>query len=63
LQVDRVQLSPETHETLAVFEMMARLTRELSRDAFGHYVISMTHAASHVLEVMTLGRLAGLAGR
>ncbi len=63
LHADRVQLSRETHETLAVFEMMARLMRELSRDAFGHYVISMTHAASHVLEVMTLGRLAGLSGR
>ncbi|NIU06271.1 MAG: phosphoenolpyruvate carboxylase, partial [Gammaproteobacteria bacterium] len=30
--------------------------------AFGNYVISMTHAASHVMEVMFLAGLAGLAG-
>ena len=42
---------------------MARLRAEISPEAFGEYVISMTHSASHVLEVMLLARLAGLAGR
>ncbi len=59
---DRAGLSEPTHQTLEVFEVMARLSREISPRAFGSYVISMTHAASHVLEVMLLGSLAGLAG-
>lgn len=36
---------------------------EISPRAFGNYVISMTHAASHVLEVMWLATLAGLTGK
>jgi phosphoenolpyruvate carboxylase len=36
---------------------------EVSEHAFGNYVISMTHEASHVMEVMFLGWLAGLAGK
>lgn len=56
-------LSDETRQTLAVLQVMAELRREISPRAFGAYVISMTHAASHVLEVMFLARFAGLAGR
>jgi phosphoenolpyruvate carboxylase len=41
---------------------MRRMREELSPNTFGNYVISMTHEASHVLEVMFLARLAGLAG-
>ena len=62
LQVDRAALSEETRDTLEVFEVMARMRKEISADAFGAYVISMTHAASHVLEVMVLARQAGLVG-
>ena len=36
---------------------------EVSANAFGTYVISMTHNASHVLERMWLASLCGLAGR
>ncbi len=61
--VDRHSLLPETRETLQVFEVMARMREEVSVDAFGNYVISMTHHASHVLEVMLLARIAGLVGR
>ncbi|HEX9627996.1 MAG TPA: phosphoenolpyruvate carboxylase [Acidiferrobacterales bacterium] len=61
--IDRGQLSAATRETLEVFELMARLQRDYSREAFGSYVISMTHGASHVMEVMWLARVAGLAGR
>jgi len=43
--------------------MMVEMREEVSPNAFGTYVISMTHAASHVMEVMLLARLAGLAGR
>nr|MDQ2696554.1 phosphoenolpyruvate carboxylase [Pseudomonadota bacterium] len=56
-------LSEATQETLAVFRVMAEMRRELGPDAFGSYVISMTHQASHVMEVMFLASFAGLAGR
>jgi phosphoenolpyruvate carboxylase len=59
----RVKLSDSARETLEVFTLMARLQEEVSPETFGAYVISMTHHASHVLEVMFLARLAGLAQR
>ncbi len=62
-RIDRWRLSPTTQETLEVLDVMARLQREISHEAFGSYVVSMTHTASHVLEVMFLAHLAGLAGR
>ena len=61
--IDKGTLTPETRETLEVFEAMARMRAEISEEVFGSYVISMTHQASHVMEVMLLARLAGLAGR
>ncbi len=61
--VDRAALSPETRDALEVCEVIARVRRELSVEAFGAYVISMTHRASHVLEVLLLAQMAGLAGR
>lgn len=61
--VDRAGLSDATRETLEVFDVMVRMRQEISEDCFGTYVISMTHAASHVMEVMLLAWLAGLAGR
>jgi phosphoenolpyruvate carboxylase len=60
---DESALSEATRETLAVFRMMAGMRAKTSPRAFGSYVISMTRAASHVLEVMLLARLAGLAGK
>jgi phosphoenolpyruvate carboxylase len=60
--VDLGRLSPQTAQTLAVFLVTARLRGEVSDQAFGAYVISMTHTASHVMEVMFLARLAGLVG-
>lgn len=60
---DPACLSDETHETLRVFHLIARMRRVLGPDCFGRYVISMTHAASHVMEVMFLASLAGLVGR
>ncbi len=60
--IDKGTLTPETRETLEVFEVMARMRAEIGPGCFGQYVISMTHAASHVMEVMLLARLAGLAG-
>ncbi len=56
-------LSAETQETLAVLRTMAALRGEISPRVLGAYVISMTHRASHVLEVMFLASFAGLLGR
>ncbi|MGD9000457.1 MAG: phosphoenolpyruvate carboxylase, partial [Granulosicoccaceae bacterium] len=61
--LDKQQFAEETVETLEVFEVMAKMRREVSENAFGTYVISMTHTASHVMEVMYLASLAGLAGK
>jgi phosphoenolpyruvate carboxylase len=57
------QWSPATQETLAVFQVMANISKEISPRVFGSYIISMTHQASHVLEVIFLASFAGLAGR
>lgn len=56
-------LSPETLETLQLFQVMREMRKEISDKAFGSYVISMTHSASHIMEVIYLAYLAGLVGR
>ena len=61
--VDTEALGEQARETLATFAVMAGMREEAGPETFGTYVISMTHTASHVLEVMLLARLAGLAGR
>ncbi len=66
-QPGKPALNPEvlgelTSETLEVFNTMRDIRREVSPNAFGSYVISMTHCASHILEVMFLAYLAELAG-
>lgn len=55
-------LSPATRETLEVFQVMARMREEIGPRAFDSYVVSMTHEASHVMEVLFLASFAGLAG-
>ena len=56
-------LTAKSEETLAVFDTMVDMRKETGDSIFGTYVISMTHTASHILEVMFLARLAGLAGK
>lgn len=63
LLLPRDQLDKSSIETIEVLRVMESLRREVSDKAFGAYVISMTHSASHVLEVMLLARIAGLAGQ
>jgi len=63
LAENRAALSETTCESLEVFKLMAQMREEIGPDCFGRYVVSMTHAASHVLEVMLLAALCGLAGR
>ena len=55
-------LNKEAIETLELFDTMREMRIETGDNLFGTYVISMTHTASHVLEVMFLARLAGLVG-
>ena len=70
LLADPAQLPPlpasasePTQEVLRVLGCIAHMRQELGADCFGKYVVSMTHEASHVLEVLLLGTCAGLVGR
>ena len=56
-------LTEKTREVIKVLEVKRQLIDHISRECFGTYVISMTHSASHVMEVMYLASLTGLAGK
>ena len=62
IDTQHLELAPMTREVLEVFHVMRRMREEISPKAFNNYVISMTHEASHVLEVLFLAHQAGLAG-
>ena len=62
-EIDIEKLSDMSAETVNVFKVMSAMREEISPKAFGTYVISMTHAASHVMEVMFLAWLTGLVGK
>ena len=63
IEFDRTLLSDANKETLDVFNVIEKMHGEISPRAFGEYVISMTHQASHVLEVLMLASLVGLTGK
>ena len=54
------KLSEDTQKVVDVFLTMVKLREQISEDAFGHYIISMTHEASHVLEVLAIAKLSGM---
>ncbi|MCU7850722.1 MAG: phosphoenolpyruvate carboxylase [Candidatus Thiodiazotropha sp. (ex Monitilora ramsayi)] len=56
-------LSEQTRQVLAVFKVIAEAKQTISQNAIGQYVISMTHQASHIMEVAFLGYLNGLLGK
>lgn len=62
IEISDSALDDEAREALAVFRRMVKLQAEVGDQVFGTYVVSMTHSASHVLEVLMLARLAGLCG-
>jgi len=62
-KIDYDALDEESRDTLRVFDVIREMRREVGTEGIGTYVISMTHAASHVLEVLLLGRVTALAGR
>ena len=57
------QLEVENRQTLEVFTTIREMRSRISHRCIGNYVISMTHSASHIMEAMYLGYVAGLAGR
>jgi len=63
IEFDKKELTTDNKETLAIFSIIEKMHKEISPRAFGEYVISMTHQASHVLEVMFLATLVGLTGK
>lgn len=62
IDTQHLDLKKMTIEVLEVFNVMRRMREEISEKAFNNYVISMTHEASHVMEVLFLAHQAGLAG-
>lgn len=59
---DESLLTDSTREVLHVFEILAGMRAKIGAHCFGQYVISMTHQASHILEVLLLARQHGLLG-
>lgn len=54
------RLSAETEETLGMFRLIAEMWDVLDRQAFGAFVLSMTHSVSDVLGVCLLAKEGGL---
>ncbi|MBI5328439.1 MAG: phosphoenolpyruvate carboxylase [Deltaproteobacteria bacterium] len=59
---DYLHLSPETKEVLDTFRVIKHAQEEISWDAVGSYIVSMTHNASDILAVQLLAKEAGLCG-
>lgn len=53
------KLQPETEKILSVFKLV-RTISEVDKNAFGSYIVSMTHDVSDLLEVAILAKEAGL---
>ncbi|BCN92939.1 phosphoenolpyruvate carboxylase [Thiomicrorhabdus immobilis] len=62
IDTQHLALNKMTKEVLEVFNVIREMRKEISPKAFNNYVISMTHEASHVMEVLFLAHQAGLAG-
>lgn len=60
LAYDRRQITLQSADIISVFELMSEMRDEVSQDCFGSYIISMTHEASHLLEVALLAKMSGL---
>ncbi|MBC6413938.1 MAG: phosphoenolpyruvate carboxylase [Chromatiales bacterium] len=63
LEIDQSRLSEDTKRILQVFECMVQAQEEISPKVIGNYVVSMTHNASDVLEVVLLAKINGLVGQ
>ena len=63
LRIDKSRLSDDAKRILEVFECMVKVQNEISPGAIGNYVVSMTHNAGDVLEVILLAKMNGLVGK
>jgi phosphoenolpyruvate carboxylase len=54
-------VTPETAETWALFQLIARVQQVYGRELLGPFIISMTRGAADVLTVLLLARWAGCA--
>ena len=57
---DLPALAPEAAETLGIFRLIAETRQHSDRDAFGTFILSMTHSAGDLLGVYLLAKEAGL---
>ena len=62
-EIERDRLSQESREVLEVFDTIGQMRAQIGRRCIGNYVISMTHSASHIMEVIYLGFVSGLVER
>lgn len=62
IDIKHLSLKKMTKEVVEVFQVIHDMREEISHKAFNNYVISMTHEASHVMEVLFLAHQVGLAG-
>ena len=60
LPLNEAELSAQTRGILDVLYVVAELKNEIGRDSIDHYVISMTHHGSHIIEVLFLMWVCGL---
>jgi len=63
---DKINLSDfsePTRETIEILQVIKQMRKEVSPQAIGSYVISMTHQSSHIMEVLTLAHFVGLVGK
>jgi len=62
-EFDPDRLSKEGREVIEVFDTIRHMRAQIGRRCIGSYVISMTHNASHIMEVIYLGFVTGLVER
>jgi len=60
LRAERPALPPDADETLGMFRLVRDMRQALDREAFGSFVLSMTHEVADVLGVYLLAKEAGL---
>jgi len=53
-------LDESSTSTLGLFQMSAEMMDKLDREAFGHFILSMTQSVSDILGVYLLAKLSGL---
>jgi phosphoenolpyruvate carboxylase len=53
-------LDDASTSTLGLFQMTAELTEKLDREAFGHFILSMTQSVTDIFGVYLLAKYAGL---